>query len=470
MSHEQLLEKKNIYMTVETLTELQINQKNPIDHTIVIDEENGRFIKAVDSQKPLLVEETVIVRESFGAVEIVPGLGENSQLKDTGFNISLEMNRFFAGYNGYLERGEMPEQALLLSWYEQEANIRTFTREYIEAGLVLPGLVATSRGRLVNSYDNEPIVDKITKQERFGKVWEGSKKVEDFFSLELPNSMAVIISPDGWTGLRDLQGREIKYQDCQVLVFWKDEQGQLRQITLVTDLTKRQSVELACKIGAYLNLPEDVGEEQLVSEVVGTPVLLASLEGKLADPMLVVERLLEVRGRERFKFIQDGEIEYRRVEEMVQDVNRWQELLRFNEAAEELINRLKHKILSFKERLQSFDVQKEIASSLEQTILSITRSVLREKKAEDKVSTKQGVYFYQDREEGYADELAYLKSRAGCAGGGQSVLRGFGNFSFGSKPVFGGTVLVSRPSSEASSFCHKCGDELCLPKCVKCGE
>ncbi|MBI2011475.1 hypothetical protein HYS91_01770 [Candidatus Daviesbacteria bacterium] len=358
-------------------------------------------------------------------------LGENSILDGTGFDLYKEVQRFFLNLN----QANNPTPEL-------EANIRTYVVEYIFNGTVIPHLVdQDGEGNVINSYDKQRIVNKITPSERRGVILRASEKIDEFFrNLRRTGrkGLAAVNSPEGWTGMRDSEGDLIEYVNHQIPIFWTREDKRFRGLTLVTDLTPEQSKQLSINLGINEIKLSRQGED-LICDIVENPATFSYPRSRIKTPEDVFQEILRVRGSGDFAFKQqDGSIKYVPVKKMLEDIRRFDELLEFSEEIEVYIANLKQFILDNTIDFKNHFTQKRLVSEIERTILKITRVTLISStnviltrlggegstKLDSSPSAQNDKHALNDNDyfpspDNFKKEIAYLKMQAGCAGGGK---------------------------------------------------
>lgn len=413
-------------------------------------------------------------------VDLAPGVGTNSYLEGTGFNLFLEMSRLVKNYNQNLKEGKDSFGALVLSVSELEVNIRTFIVEYIKSGTVLPHVnrIEEIDGavRMVGQ-NGVPVISGITSAERYGSTLEASQKTEDFLTTlglkKSPNRMAVINSPLGHSGLISGKGEVINYKNNQTMVFWTDETGDLHGLTLVSDLKKEQPKQLSVSLGIEENLLSAATKEEIAS-IVANPALFSYGRSIINPARYVFEKILAIRGNSDIRLEQeDGTVEYRSVAQTWVDIERFDSLLKFSPVWEDFLKRLKETIIHRgNNKLTNPFVQSQIAKLIEETILEITVDYLQEIKSKKfNVSPDNVIYFKpafelkcKDQEippvDKYAVAAAFLQTRAGCAGGGKSSVSSLSGVSLGSAisgGIFSGGSLVESDQYGSLEFqCPKC--------------
>lgn len=418
--------------------------------------------------------------KSVEKIEFDQTLGEKSQLKDTGFDLGLEVRRFFTNLNNQLEKTSDLSTAALSSYYELDANLRTFAREFIQGGAVLPMLIEEQSGQIVNSYDKQRVVDKITEKERLGAVKFASEKVEQNFAQNHGQIIDVVNSPAGWTGFYDKEGNDFVYRDTQSLVFWRGSDGKLRGVTIVSDMTREQGKQFLGILGVDQQKLSGQDEKAEIVNMIQNPAEIRGSE-RFKKPEDIVEALIEVRGEGDMRFhLLDGTTRTVTVEQLRKDIRRIDELLSFDGQTESLLGELKQFILKDPSRLQDPNFQAEVAKNIELVVLGITRSINQagQKKSDNQAefSAIPTVALTLDslKQADFTAEKAHLAKQAGCSKGivrstsaffsslGQAIGGGSG-FSWGGGGGSSGETCkdcgIRPPMEGGCGWCEPCGNK-----------
>ncbi|MBI2017954.1 hypothetical protein HYS92_02800 [Candidatus Daviesbacteria bacterium] len=427
-------------------------------------------------------------------IPVAPGLGRNSILEKTDWNSELEITTLFKNYNRYTKEGKAPQEALQFSLEEVEANIRTFTLEFIQARLVIPFLVSldsSSEYSILSKYDSRPIVYKTSEQERLGGNKEAMIKVDAFMRDAPVGSVAITNSSPGETGWFDSQGKKIIYDDNQMTFYVKDENS-FYAFTIVSDLNYDQSRSYSIGFGIDEVRLNGSTEMERVSNLVRNPILLSRPQSGQSPVDDAINRILAIRGTGMIRIKKkDGIPEYKPVSELVEGIKNRENMLNFCEEAEQVISQLRVFVFSQIDQLGDFSIQETISEVVDKAILEITR-INRPKSSKTeirKVSPSSAVYFNKPTiasytpdvaewmQRDYRGEIAYLENQKGCAGGSR-----MGTFSIGSSAVvsFGGVSSsgsrifsfgsTSLESSKKGKTCVGCGEvNYCTKDCYKCG-
>ena len=238
------------------------------------------------------------------------------------------------------------------------------------------------------------------------------------------------------------------------MVFWTDEQGELHGLTLVTDLDENQAKRLSVSLGVSEDLLTGQTQLERVSNIVGNPALFSYSQALKNPAEYVLDKIIAIRGNSDIKLVQDdGSIEYRSVSQTGADIQGVGQLLSFSQAVEGYITRLKDNLFAGLIDLNNPNIQKRIATEVEETVLNIAVDHLglsiRYPSSHHELSSNYSGLPIHHYEDNFRQAAAFLRTRAGCAGGGSmSSLRGS---SLGSGSGFSGS------SESIGGVCSKCG-------------
>lgn len=381
-------------------------------------------------------------------VEMIPGLGREAKLnEETGFVLWLEVNRFFDDLNFALVSGKNLAEALNFATDELEVNIRTYTVEFIKSKTVLPHKnrfdIVDGVDRMVGN-NGRPVVDAVSPQERKGSVLQASGMIESSLLSAAANSFAVMMSPDGWSGYVDRYGQGYNHLNAETMIFWKDQNGILKGLTLVTDLNQAQSAAVMRSLGIAEQVLGGSSEEDRLANIVKNPALLRSDSNPFE---YVLDKILAVRGRADIRLLQkDGSVEVRSIEQMQEDINRLDELLLFDQKEEEYIVNLREFIMGRIYQLGERNAQERIVEEIERTVLSLAGEYLRKNVTTWTIQNS----FPQDLDN-FGLEIAFLQSRGGCPTGGSGISL---------RTELGGAKMpstVTITDLKDKDFCIRCG-------------
>lgn len=442
------------------------------DTTILVQQIDSRIIPPIE---PLRVD--------YQPVELVPNLAMNHIPK---WHMRMEMSRFLRDINTGLEQGKTLEEAVSKSAFELEMNIRAYHAEITKSKATLLHLTRfeSREGvvRMVGS-NGKPVVDAISPKERRGAVLTGSRKVEESLVAAENNSFAVLMSPAGWNGFTDQYGNETSpHLNSQALVFWKDPNGDLKGLTFHIDLEYEQAKRMMLGLGISEEDLNGETEKDRIVNMVKNPAF-CSLPAAYANPFeYVLDKIIAERGTSPFRLLQQNGVEIRTIEEVREDIKRFDQLLTGSQEEERLINELKGLILQQASRVKERIVQQQIIDSVEKTILRLARGYLQQTGQlpvyHPNAVSELGNYKTSARGDNeFGLVIAFLETRAGCPS--SVVARALAGVSLGSisgVSIGGGSSFVESDQDGPLEFsCHNCEATLRRPRggrlssCHNCG-
>ncbi len=384
----------------------------------------------------------------------------NPDFKKIGYDEKAEIESLFRIININLAEGKSLTEAVGIAAGELELNLRGYNLEIIKQRPVLPHLnrfdIKNRKIRMVGS-SGEPVVDAVTAEERNGSVKEASEKVEDFLLFAPNNSLAVLMNPAGWNGFKDAHGREAEpHLNTETMVFWKNKNGVLQGLTLVTDLKEEQAEQVMINLGVIASIPE-VGEHERLANIVRNPALISFFGSDINPFEYVLDKILAQRGSGNIKLRQrKGDPEVWSIQEIRRDIGKFEELLLFKLEEESLVTEPKQYILEQMHKLGEKFIQQEIINKIEQAIILLAERYLKATNKFEYYRMKAPQTSYSDsRELGLAKDrdfvpiMLFLRSRGGCSArsGAGRALRGASSVSFGSSSIF----------ERRSGICEECG-------------
>lgn len=397
----------------------------------------------------------------------------NPDFKEIGYDEKAEIESLFRIININLAEGKSLAEAVSIAAGELELNLRGYNLEIIEQRPVLPHSnridIKDNRLRMVGS-SGEPVVNAVTTEERNGSVKEASKKIEDFLLFAPNNSIAVLMNPSGWNGFKDAHGREAEpHLNSETMVFWKDKNGALKGLTLVTDLKEEQAKQTMVSLGVTADTP-GVEEHDRLANIVRNPALISFFGTEINPFEYVLDKILAQRGLGNIMLRQrTGSFEIWSVEQVRKDIDKFEELLSFSLEKERLVTEPKRYILEQMQKLREKSVRQKIINKIEQAILSLAGKHLE-------VTNKFEYYRMKTlqisgRNRDFAPIMLFLRSRGGCSAavralsgrmGSMAGLAGLGESdSMGSLyfpcPVCG--AVNKRPYEGFVESCQSCGSK-----------
>lgn len=340
------------------------------------------------------------------------------------WDMAMEMNRFIGDINKSLAEGISLDEAVKKSAQELEMNIRAFGIEIIRSRPVLPHLnrfdVKDGELRMVGN-NGEPIINGVSRQERNGAVSDASISIENTLIAAPDNTFAVLMSPSGWNGFVDKQGRNVApHLNTQTLIFWKDKKGKLKGLTLHNDLKIDQTKTLMQRLGVSPDLHQGQTERDQLANIVRNPASM-SLPERYANPFdYVLDEMIKIRGSGDFRLRQlDDSTEFRSVNEVREDISRFDQLLHGDLAQEQLYSELKALIIENSHRVGDAPIQAKIIEKIRNTLLTLTRKHLQDsgKLPPPKPKAPISTIDYRNTNppaDNFDKEIAFLQTRAGC--------------------------------------------------------
>lgn len=207
------------------------------------------------------------------------------QWDKTGFKLRQQIQKLDIDYQAKLSEGESPQQAIFEWTQETAEDIEGFWFEYLCQHLVLPIKIEKKfidgKWEIVcPRYSNKPLSETVLPEERNGGAKEGIDKLTEFLTSAPRNSIAILISPSGWSGLKTEEGERIIYTETQIYVYKINLFGRLEAITLRTDSSLFQNKilhsnfsgnQLPCSDGLPTN-------QSVIEELVRNPILIEGTE------------------------------------------------------------------------------------------------------------------------------------------------------------------------------------------------
>lgn len=206
----------------------------------------------------------------------------------TGFKLRQQLQKLAIDYQTKLSEGKSPQSAISEWTQETSEDVEGFWFEYLCQHLVLPIKIEKKfidgKWEIVcPRYSNKPLTETVLPEERNGAAKEGISKLTEFLTSAPENSMAILISPSGWSGLKTDDGERITYTETQIYVYKINLLGKVEAITLRTDCSLAQNIALYRTLFDN-NLPvfkSSQTDQSIIEEMVGNPILIDGTESSL---------------------------------------------------------------------------------------------------------------------------------------------------------------------------------------------
>ncbi len=188
-------------------------------------------------------------------------------LSSTGFFVKNQTDGFISGLKRRMRTGERFDTALDSELVKIKVDVEAFEDEYLKqlAGLRwdIGWKEIDGKQRIVAKAYNHALLEGVTgKSEREGAVYDlwftgnPSNKVpgvEVWLQTAPKNSLAVIVSPEGWSGLSTPDGKPIHYTETQVYVAKTKRDGELEAYTFRCEANILQNEQLQRKLGLVVS-------------------------------------------------------------------------------------------------------------------------------------------------------------------------------------------------------------------------
>lgn len=391
---------------------------------------SSEIVEFPKSRERTLCAEMQYLRENWQS----QNLPENWRfMPGTGFDVHLQTAMLF----DELSADDAPDarrEKLDLWLTRTDRDIVTFDVEYLARGLTFPisYKVISEEGRVIDPVYQKDVVEMISADERNGVVKETvEEKLVPFFLIAPEGSVAVMTSPEGWSGLYAPQvdprspKKPIIFPDSQTYVYQKvgDE---IVGFTFRTDFSDEEHREVIKKLSG-VELPLDAEIEKYVASV----ALLTPQEDFQPDIRLVAEVMREIRrkktGKEYAWFDKDGGVE-RGWEEIFSDLQNKEVLYDFRGTSKRRCAQLKDFVLT-----KWNGTRRELDEAVAVTVLRISselrKTQIQQKSAETPVmqvlhadADIRGEKIVERNNQApvlYGAVLKDAQSLGGCNGGGQ---------------------------------------------------
>lgn len=399
-------------------------------------------------------------------------------LKGTGFTPLEEMASLKTKYNEGIAKGEDPKELLNRIVTENITNIRWYQWEYTMSDPVLPNPVAQNEtGELVNSKSGYSIVDMTNEEERDGSVKQSVVRTQELLKDAKDGDTVMIVSPPGWTARKEINGKEIKYPEAEIFAFIKGEGRNIRALTFISELSLEECQQF--KDHFVSPDPEVVKNKQTerekIMDMVANPIMVTGGKVKFED---ILDRIEAIKGGEIMREANGANRTFKEAREFL---SRGDELQKLPDICEGIIQTYETYLRENIANINDPNVYAAINQRMQLTVLEIAKT-LKDGKAE--AASKDVSFFYKQAmasinvidskimQNNYDAQIAYLRTRPGCNGGGASESSNM----FGSdlSQVLSGKsgAIISgggglRLSGEVTR-CSKCNEEICEGKCFKC--
>jgi hypothetical protein len=368
-------------------------------------------------------------------------------LSGTGFDVKLQIDKLRRDASQKLSLG-IPVSEIMADWIEQTSqDLESFRLEYILRHLVLPikieKIVIDGKVEIVASnYGNQPLLETASEKERNGAAKESVEKIVNFLSEAKPESIAVLISPAGWSGLKNSDGQEIFYPETQIYAFYVNSLGKIEAITIRTDTTLEENETLLSFLTDNQYQKTKKTLEERIEAITRNPVFFQQENFgflQLVQAIKLIKNSPYINGSRTF-------------EELFWDLKNKDKLLEIDEATKQLLRNFE----SFAKNFSDLDPNnlEILAQKLGTTVLAI--SAIERKQIIPSLPFDPYLIY---------KELNYLRSIGGCGGGGTTLSP---NILF-TYSLGGARKIFLENTETRGKHCGKCGkygDFLPGEKCI----
>ena len=378
-------------------------------------------------------------------------------LPGTGFDVRGQINKLTRDLNNGLGVSRFLE--------DTAEDIKHFVLEYPQQRLVFPIFLDVQQrdgeNRVVAPrYGEQIYLNLISEQERAGSVKRSIQNIEEFLVDAVEGSVAVLVSPPGWSGLDDRQGGEIIFVDNQIYIFKKTKTG-ITARTIRTGLSLEESELFLEKLESLATDPNNlITQEDRILNVVSSPSFLRNGGHEYSFEDIV--GILRSVKRENFAY------QGRSFAEIYHDLSLGDRLIDENKQIQQLVEPLIEQFEKFVFS-QTIFIDEEaidrIEAELGKTILRIHQAI---KLGNPKKEVVQRLIFAQDEDLKIAHQE--LKQIRGCNGGGSTSTI---MTAFGAREIISRTGLSYIKSEWFCESCPVCGSKINCEvkpggKCPKC--
>ena len=388
-------------------------------------------------------------------------------LSGTGFFVKKQTDSFINGLKQRVRTGERFDRALDSELVKVKVDIEAFEDEYLKqlAGLKwnIGWKEVEGKKRIVAKAYNNALIENVTdKSEREGAVHEVWINVEKWLQTAPKNSLAVIVSPDGWSGLFTPDEKPIRYTETQVYAVKTKKNGELEAYTFRNDANIFQNEQLQKKFG--LIVPNASNQKEQIKQTLKNVAFFRgdNPNNKIKTMEDVVDAMEEVKGNSiAIKGKSFGDIRA--------FLRNPQDFLHRHDKTSELIAQFEEFVKSeFSQGHQEQETTTNLQIALALTILKLNK-LYREKEQmkifpertdgviynDQRFSREIPLYAYaKNNHIDYKSEIEDLKKKGGCAGGGDSRKEKSKVSSMGSSRS-GEIDETSRSSSRDYDFDHE---------------
>jgi len=341
------------------------------------------------------------------------------RLPGVGFHPWMEIDALLRDFLKTREEGKNPEETLK-TWLEKtRTNIEGYWLEYIEQRLVLPIdlEIAEVDGQRRIASGEAVWVDTIGSWERNGSVKDSAIIIENFLLSAPEGSIAVLVSPGG-----------NEYPDTQTYIFWVNLEGKMESMTIRTDPKIEDNESFLFNSDLNFRFDASAPLESRVEAIIRNPLLLATQDGCAYSPESIIKTILITKSEQ-------GVFGGRDFAELCRDFANKDDLLWAEELVKLVINEFTDicaQTIKDSDYILNDEICKFLEAKLGEIILKL--SYIKRQFQDGEINFETAVLRLANLSHSdYREELGYLQTIPGCAGGG---LDNYTNNGFGPRKTW----------------------------------
>lgn len=375
---------------------------------------------------------------------VATSLGKNTEkwwyLEGTGFSVKLQIEKLLKEARIKILQG-ISLSKIIEGWTNQTLeDIRGFWQEYICRRLVLPIIIemVKTNGKIeltCPQYGNQTLIEITSEEERNRAAKDSLEKIADFLIRAPAGSMAVLVSPAGWSGLKTSEGKDISYPETQIYAYYVERSGKIKALTIRTDNTLHQNEALVNWLNGQESSSILYGNtNQRIETVVRSPIFIEGGQEDFGFDKLI--RALQIIKNSSFV------LENKTFIELMSEINNINKFVETDQITAELTADFKKFMIREISNL-NINMIEAIAEKLGKTVLGISA-------AKRVLDNRLPILLFD--EWFYRRELDHLRTIGGCNGGGLGLDNSMTMLGLGIPRL---TTLGE--TSNRRKHCGKCG-------------
>lgn len=402
------------------------------------------------------------------AAEIIPPQRSKEKPRGNilnGFNSSAEIEALQKNAK------TSPEQAVR----ENLANMLRYHDEYTKSDNVVQNpLMQDEDGDLANSDSGLKLLPLISEQERKGAVRDMMLSVQATLKGAKEGKVVIGVSGPGGTEMPDYQsGKEVIYTESQVYVYIKGKGREVRALTFISDMTLEECIRFYQSFAepnpTVLN--ENAVQIDRLAELSRLPI---SVTGGKIDFAGVLKRIEDTMSGRKVMRAANGK--HRTFEEGYQLIELGEKIHSLPEKCKQVAQRYQGFLEANLGNINDPAVAEAVRQRMDIAMLEMTRIInFKGDNQPDNLvylnafsTLAPNLVDINSIQHMYQKEIAYLLTRPGCNGSGESsgslTGQSLGDLLSGGVSIGGGSGEIAALAPK----CMTCRKELCEGKCFNC--